>query len=141
MGSEHWFWRDANGSNGHAFLLGQSAAEPGAFVAKSWLVINGMQFLVEEIPVNAIADSLAALPLTAMNRGSSKASYLASWRVVLPRHRAERKSGSKMLLAKAPKPTTGFCMDYQTINSSLTNVTFQGNVTYYVSGPTLPVWN
>jgi hypothetical protein len=121
---------------GHAFLLGQSAAEPGAMVAKSWLAINGMQFLVEEIPVNAIAEGLAALPLTAMNTGPSKASYLASRRVVLPRHGVERKSTGKIMLAKDHHPATGFCMDYQTINSSLTNVTFQGDSTYFISGAT-----
>jgi hypothetical protein len=121
---------------GHAFLLGQSAAELGALVAKSWLETGGMQFLVEEIPVNAIADGLAALPLTAMNTGSSKASYLASRRVVLPQHKPERTSGHKIMLAKSRITGTGFVLDYQTINSTLTNVTFQGDETFFISGPT-----
>jgi len=119
---------------GRAFLLGQSATDPGAMVAKSWLVINGMQFLVEEIPVNAISDGLASLPLTAMNGSPSKAHYLASRRVVLPRHKPERTSGHKIMFSKGRIPSTGFVLDYQTVNSTMTNTTWQGDTTYYVSG-------
>jgi len=58
-----------------------------AEVGKHWLQVRGRQFLIEEVPVNAIVEGLAALPLTAMNVGSKKHSYLASKELVL---RAQR---------------------------------------------------
>ncbi|HWY31067.1 MAG TPA: hypothetical protein VNX46_09950 [Candidatus Acidoferrum sp.] len=120
--------------SGRGFLLGQSAAEPGALVAKSWETLDGRRFLVEEVPVNAIVEGLAALPLTAKNGGAGKPSHLASRRLVPPKHRFEGKSISKMAFTKGRLPTTGFVLDYQTINSSLTNYTFQCDSTYFISG-------
>jgi hypothetical protein len=38
------------------------------------------------------------------------------------------------MLAKNELPSRGFVLDYQTVNSSLTNFTFQGDTTYYISG-------
>ena len=122
---------------GRAFLMGQSAADPGALVAKSWLTIDGRQFLIEEVPVDAIVEGLAVLPLTAMNESSGKAAHLASGRIVLPRHKQEKKSASAKVITKSPLPATGFVMDYLTVNSSLTNYTFQGDTTYFLSGPVI----
>lgn len=119
---------------GRAFLLGQSAAEPGAQVAKSWLAVDGRQFLVEEVPVNAIVDGLETLPLTALNGSPGSAAHLASRRVVVPRHKPEKTSGAAVRFTKGRLPATGFVMDYQTINSSQTNYTFQSDTTYYISG-------
>ena len=39
-----------------------------------------------------------------------------------------------MMLARADYLNQGFVLDYQTINSSLTNYTFCGDTTYYISG-------
>ncbi|HWY29628.1 MAG TPA: hypothetical protein VNX46_02670, partial [Candidatus Acidoferrum sp.] len=38
------------------------------------------------------------------------------------------------MFTKGRLPTTGFVMDYQTINTSQTNYTFQSDTTYYISG-------
>jgi hypothetical protein len=119
---------------GRAFLLGTNATDAGAMVAKQWVQANGRQFLVEEVPVNAIVDGLAALPLTAMNTGSSKHFLLASRHLKLPPQRLAKTTSKVMRLAKARMPAQGFLLDYQTINSSLTNLTFQGDMTYLISG-------
>ncbi len=119
---------------GRAFLLGNSAADPVVLVAKSWLQLDGRQFLVEEVPVNAILEGLAALPLTAMNEGFGKASHIAMGRLVLPRHKSQGKSAAR-IMTKGRPPTKGFVLDYQTISSSVTNFVYQGDTTYYISGP------
>lgn len=128
---------------GRAFLLEQNAKEAGAkdakaLVGKQWQQLDGRQFLVEEVPVDAIADGLAALPLTAMQSGSGKNSHTASRHLALPPQRLAKNDASKpMLMAKAALPTQGFVLDYQTVNSSQTNYTFQSNTTYYISGNVL----
>ena len=63
---------------GRAFLLGQNAQDAGALVSKHWVQVFGRQFLIEEVPVDAILEGLAALPLTAMNSNSGKHSHTAS---------------------------------------------------------------
>ncbi len=74
---------------GKAFLLGQAETEPGAMVAKSWETLDGRQFLVEEVPVNAIVEGLTSLPLTALNRGSSKSKDLGQCYILRKLMRAQ----------------------------------------------------
>lgn len=120
---------------GRAFLLGQDAPDAGALVSKHWLLVNGRQILIEEVPVDAILEGLAALPLTAMNSSSGKHSYTASRHLKLPPQRLAAKNTSKtMLLAKADLPAQGFVIDYQTVSGSVTNYNFRGDTTYYISG-------
>jgi hypothetical protein len=120
---------------GRAFLLGNNAVDSGAQAGKQWLLLDERQFLVEEVPVDAIADELATLPLTAMQSGSSKASHMAFRHLALPPQRLVKNTSKTMMLAKAGLPAQGFVLDYQTVNTSLTNYTFQGDTTYYISGP------
>jgi hypothetical protein len=47
---------------GRAFLLGANAEEGQAMVGKQWMSLSGRQFLIEEVPVAAIADQLSQLP-------------------------------------------------------------------------------
>ena len=119
---------------GRAFLMGQSAQNAGAMVSKHWLIVNGRQVLIEEVPVDAILEGLAALPLTAMNSGSGKHSHTASKHFKLPPKRLTQSTSKAMLIAKTDQPAQGFVLDYQTINTSQTNITFQGDTTYYISG-------
>ncbi len=119
---------------GKAFLLGTNAVNPKARVSKHWLLLNGRQFLVEEVPVDAILDGLASLPLTAMNSGSSKHSLIASKHMKLPHQRLAQNNSKTMLMAKAELPAQGFVLDYQTVSGNLTNVTLNGDATYYISG-------
>src|ERR1022692_530258 len=117
---------------GKAFLLGANATDAGAMVDKQWLLLDGRQFLVEEVPVDAILEGLAALPLTAMNSNSSKNSRTASKHLKLPPQRlAENNTSKSLMLAKADLSAQGFVLDYQTVNGTFTNYNFQGDTTYY----------
>jgi hypothetical protein len=120
---------------GRAFLLGQNARDVGAMVGKQWVQVEGRQFLVEQVPVNAIVDGLITLPSTAKAVGQGKTQYAVSRHLVLPPQRFVKSDSSKpMMLSKAGAPKQGFVLDYQTLNSSQTNYTFQGDNTYYISG-------
>jgi RHS repeat-associated protein len=118
---------------GRAFLLGEDAQDTGVLVSKEWMLFEGRQILVEEVPVDAIVQGLAALPL-AMT-GSAKSSYTVSRHLVLPAQRLVKNNLTQSIkLAKAGSFSQGFVLDYQTINTSKTNFTFQGDTTYYISG-------
>jgi hypothetical protein len=116
---------------GRAFLLGENAQDTGVAVAKSWLLLDGRQFLVEEVPVNAIADTLGTLPMPAQTGTMPTVSR----QLALPPQRLVKNNVVKpKLLARTATPARGFVLDYQTVNSSVTNYTFQGDTTYYISG-------
>lgn len=120
---------------GRAFLLGQKAKDTGAWVGKQFMELDGRKFLVEEVPVNAVADGLAALPLTAVNSSPSRTAHMASRKLALPAQRLAKNVGTKTVMrAKAGLPERGFVLDYQTINGYLDYFTFQGDTTYYMSG-------
>ena len=67
---------------GKAFLLGTNS--PLVRVNKQWVQLNGRQFLVEEVPVAAVADELESLPLPAVPAGAATTSPLVSKHLVLP---------------------------------------------------------
>src|SRR5258708_39711115 len=93
---------------GRAFLMGQNAQEAGALVNKQWLLLDGRQFLVEEVPVDAIVQGLAALPLTAMRTGPGKARYVVSGHLVLPPQRLVKSDSPRITrLPKAGAPAQG----------------------------------
>ena len=119
---------------GRAFLLGDEANDVGAPVNKQWLLLDGRQILVEEVPVDAIAEGLATLPLPTAQSSSTTTTHVVSKHLTLPSQRLAKTATKPMLLARASVPTQGFVLDYNTINSSMTNYTFQGDMTYYISG-------
>lgn len=122
-------------ASGRAFMLGQNAQNATAIVAKHWVVVQGRQILLEEVPVNAIVPALAALPLTGMNEVPHQKGLLASRGFKLPPQRVLKNNPDKHIrLAKGNVPDKGFVLDYQALNNSLTNFTFQSDTTYYVSG-------
>ena len=119
---------------GRAFMLGANATDAGVRVDKQWLLLNRRQFLVEEVPVEAIADKLAELPLPAVQSSSSTTTHTVSRHLILPPQRLAKTSTKPVLLAKAPVPTQGLVLDYQLVNGTFTNFTFQGDTTYYLGG-------
>ena len=118
---------------GRAFLLGNDANDVAAPVNKQWLLLDGRQILVEEVPVDAIAEGLATLPLPTAQSSSTITTHIASKHLNLPPQRLAQNTSKKML-TQSSLPTQGFVLDYVTLNSSLTNYTFQGDTTYYISG-------
>src|ERR1039458_2311888 len=126
---------------GRAFLLGSDAHEGGALVSKSWVKLDGRQFLVEEVPVEALVDELVQLPVpqTASTKPNvNSVVHVVSAKRLLPALGLTKTSPSGQFkqMAHAPNPIKGLVLDYQTVNSGQTNYTFQGDTTYYLSGYT-----
>lgn len=120
---------------GRAFLLGSQTTEATAQVNKQWVLLDGRQFLVEEVPVDAIVEGLAALPLTSMNSSPGKHTHTAARHLALPPQRLAKNDPAKpLLLARSEPSAPGYVLDYQTLSGSVTNYIFQGDTTYYLSG-------
>ena len=118
---------------GKAFKLGDDS--PSARVGKSWITLQGRQFLVEAVPVAALAEQLESLPLPSAQTASMAKARVISRNLVLPPQHLAKASVQPLKLAGtgiSRKP--GVVLDYLTVNSSLTNYTFQGDTTYFISG-------
>jgi alpha-tubulin suppressor-like RCC1 family protein len=121
---------------GRAFLLGTSAEGSQVMVGKQWLSVNGRHFLVEEVPVAAIGNQLSQLPTlqTSALKANSLLNVVSAKRLLPPPRFVKSTHPRPMQVARAGIPRRGFLLDYQTINGTLTNYTFQGDTTYYISG-------
>jgi len=115
---------------GKAFLIG--ASSPSVGVDKQWVVLEGRQFLVEEVPIVSIATAIDTLPPYVAQAGS-RAKPVVSKNLLLPPQRQVYTSSKGTFLAEAMPPSRGFLLDYVTMTSQ-TNWTFQGDTTYYISG-------
>ena len=118
---------------GNAFLIGPNS--PSVPVDKQWVTIQGRQFLVEEVPIVAIAAAIDTLPPFSAQAGSGFKPVVSKG-LPLPSRRLVRIPPKTRFLTRAEPPSHGLLLDYQTINGGLTNQTFAGDSTYYVSGPT-----
>lgn len=129
--------------NGNAFPSeNTNAAESAAMgmklspVSKHWVHYQGRTFLVEEVPFLAIVPQLSALPPSTSSNAPASSNQPQSFFRVLPRQeRVARAKTTRMTLAKADighRP--GLLMDYNLINATETNFTFQSDTTYYLSG-------
>ena len=134
---------------GKAFILDNDANPAEAIpVAKQWLLLEGRRVLVEEVTIPAAAKQLDTLPLpghAGLDPAKNPAHRTASTHRALParslalrRNRNEalktNANTNNMEMAKLSVRRQGFVLDYNTLNSSLTNYTFQGDTTYYISG-------
>jgi hypothetical protein len=116
---------------GKAFMLGMSS--PSVSVNKQWLLLDGRQILVEEVPVAAIADELESLPLPT-SQTSSLTTHIVSKHRMLPPQRLVKTMPKTMHMARASVPAAqGLVLDYVTMTSQ-SSYTFQGDTTYYISG-------
>lgn len=123
---------------GRAFLIGDSAKDAGAWVGKRWLLLNGRQFLLEEVPVKALTKQLATLPLFSVNDRVGAPNLVASRDRQLPAQHLAVTDAKKpvVLMARATMPADGLVLDYQTVSGTTSNMVFQADTTYYVSGST-----
>jgi hypothetical protein len=119
---------------GKAFMMGNTT--PSAEVEKQWVTLDGRQILVEEVPVISIAAELENLPLPQTTSTQPKPPLnVVSTKRLLPAQRLATVAGKHpMQLAQVTSPSSGLVLDYNTVNTSLTNYTFQGDTTYYISG-------
>jgi hypothetical protein len=120
---------------GYAFALGSETNK--VRVTKQWLLMEGRQCLVEQVPFTQIQAQLNALPPSSSGGASLRSSpdsvlhHVAS-RQILPGRKPTPNRATAFALAKAAPKGKGFVMDY-TLNSSHTNFTFQGDTTYFIS--------
>ena len=130
--------------SGQAFLVPKEAAGEPIRVNKRWYQQDNRQFLIETLGYRILRQKLDTLPQAASPpRKRTKASpELTVPRVQLARHlppppaaSPSRRPPKIALLASAPPPRPGLVLDYQTLNSSLTNYTFAADVTYAITGP------
>jgi len=126
--------------------------EPGndksSVVAKEWVTIEGLDFLIESVPFTEAEAELQALPapveartvpkdavekaLAAARKGVRRKPVSVAQREGTPKPAAEKAVAS---LGRGPRSSTGpsYVLDYLTINTSQTNYTWKGDTTYYVS--------
>ncbi|HVU09389.1 MAG TPA: LamG-like jellyroll fold domain-containing protein [Verrucomicrobiae bacterium] len=116
---------------GKAFSIGTS--DSSVAVSKSWVTVQSRQFLIEEVPVDAVADDLLALPPATTSKLNPPLHVVSTERR-LPPQRLAQSNSKGTFITKAMSPNKGLVLDYNTINTSMTNVTFQGDTTYYISG-------
>ena len=70
---------------GKAFLLGTNS--PGVQVDKQWLLLDGRQFLVEEVLTADMADELGSLPLPSTQASSATTGHTIARHLTLPPQR------------------------------------------------------
>jgi hypothetical protein len=128
---------------GKAFMLG--TAMPSVNIERQWVTQNGRQILIEELPAASISDQLANLPLPkTSSRKSRSLVRVASAKLQLPPQKHWRTSrrnpavqsgglGKGARIARATSPGRGFVLDYTIVNGNMTNYTFQGDSTIYIS--------
>ena len=129
------FGRSMTMGRGKAFSLGQTGRE--IFVQKQWLKLEGRDFLIEEVSMPDLKEQLELLPTpeeASLKSESGKLHRTASIKRELPIRKLAKAEKSTMKLAQASMPSTGLVLDYNTLNTTLTNYTFQGDTTYYISG-------
>jgi Concanavalin A-like lectin/glucanases superfamily len=123
---------------GRAFVLGEDQdASGGIPVAKEWVQVDGRQFLFEQIPMAGIQDMLKALPAPRQSSIKSTpgvARRMALGRRILPQPRLAQANTNVMKMAEVNIFKGALVLDYTTLNTTLTNYTFQGDLTYFLSG-------
>jgi len=123
---------------GKAFAIGDSTAQTKrAPVYKSWQVLQGRTFLVEEVPVARLAAQLGQLPAPANATASAVKSLsykVSATRSLPPVHLAQADTNTLQLARLDLNRKQGVVLDYVTLDPSISDFTFQGDTTYYVSG-------
>jgi len=120
---------------GRAFAMGHRDRE--APVGKAWLLLDGRQFLVEEVAVADVAASLDELPEpppVSLKPRNNSVRHIVSSKRLLPEPPLAKVSGNVMHVPRLSSPAHGVVLDYLTINSAQTNFTFKADTTYYISG-------
>ncbi len=129
--------------SGHAFLT--EAEGDRTVVQKEWVQLEGRQFLVESVEMEAIQPLLNTLPQTAALNPQERARRLARSqapkkangqfaRAFPPAPRKARLNNQAMRLAAAHPIKKALVLDYFTLNSSQTNYVFSSVETYRITG-------
>ncbi len=107
-------------------------------VYKTWAHLEGRVFLIEELPFEEIQQDLQNLPQRGgQSRLNNSSHPEAMVKRVLPASRpvVEAKAKSLPLAVLDMDWQPGLVLDYYLINTGQTDFTFQGDTTYYITGP------
>jgi len=131
---------------GKAFVLGDEGdAIP---VAKTWVRAEGRTFLAEAVRyprIRPLLDRLQAKAGDAKAQPVKRVAKVVNDRSALiaqfVRPQQKEQLTASMAMRHSPDTATvlggpGVVLDYQTVNGTVVSQTFQGNETYYISGPT-----
>ena len=126
-------------NRGKAFRLHRRGPGEDVPVRKAYRKLEGRDFLIEEVPLPAVASELEELPApegAAIPSGTNTVKRTAAMRLRLPAapQAARLANATPMLVTKRTPPTQGFVMDYQLLGGDTNNITLQGDTTYFVSG-------
>ena len=120
---------------GTGFLLGADATGPGLRVFKQWAKIEGRQFLIEQVRAVDLFQAIRSLPSKegASLSPTNRAIRFTANTHQLPLRKPGKPGTTAMQLASGALPQKGYVLDYSTVVTT-NNFTFQGDMTYYVSG-------
>jgi hypothetical protein len=119
---------------GQAFFVnGQDGPVPAGIVSKQWVQVNNRTFLIEAISYSAISNQMAGMPHSSnLKPGRGSIRRLAFLEPKPSRSSGALKRKQPMKLAKADTTRPRLAIDYVLL-SSTTNLTLQGDSTYFVS--------
>jgi hypothetical protein len=124
--------------SGRAFVMGnESDSVP---VSKSWRTVLGRTFLVEQVQFDTVASQLQSLPASSNGGGGTNGTGIQQIRYqgfpkqLPPAPKLVKRANEKLKLAGTRAPEKGLVVDYLLKNGSLTNLTFQGDTTYFITG-------
>jgi hypothetical protein len=122
---------------GRAFSTGQSRKN-GTPTYKSWLNLNGRKFLVEQLPLSAMAGDLKALLATATSAGARNSTgndvgVVSAKRLLPPPHEFSPSAHAIQTASIDSNQKPGLVLDYSIVGFDDMDVTFSGDSTWYVS--------
>lgn len=129
--------------SGRSFINGADETTL-ALVAKQWVVVGKRQFLVEAVVTSELIPAWKTLPPSSPD-GASRVKAINGHLEAIRRLPVRSQQDAKKVVVIHPmtpamialgshKP--GVVLDYNTINSGLTNYRFQSDTTYWITGPT-----
>lgn len=118
-------------------LGGEGRSEGATPVYKRWLNLEGRKFLIEELPLEYLAEDLSALPMTAgiLKPASGTLKFATNKRQFPPAHEFITETNQILLAAADFAKEPGVVLDYTTVDSDQSAFTFQAGETYLVTGP------
>ncbi len=122
---------------GNALFIGDTnaSADDQIMVAKQWMSLDGHKFLIEQVPVAALANELSELPSGQISIKKSFPSKVISRKSLLSPGRPPKSAGTRSMQAKlSATPFRGLALDYKIMLGLKTNFTFQADTTYYIAG-------
>lgn len=105
-------------------------------VIKKWVEQQGRKYLFEEVPFSKIQAELGKLPQQS-SLGQKKWRKTEFANMQLPTPPNSKPTDKMFETAMADTASAGYVVDYEMVGAALTNYTFQGDMTYYITAPVI----